>query len=197
MMVELMMRMHTLKETSMKTYFLLVLCMWFIASVSKAQTSKSPKVQGQFSKVDFPFTSFTQLNGRRIPLDKKYDSTGRHLADQVNYIQRSRAHQLNGLVLFASGSIIGVSGIRSSNYGYNILNKYPENNAVNTNERLSATRQTLTGLAMIAGSIPYFISALKNRSKGLKLTSQRTTAGCSNKASKGITSLTFCVPIGK
>ena len=64
-------------------------------------------------------------------------------------------------------------------------------------ENLLPKRKAVTGLMMMAGSIPYLIMALQTKHKGLTLCSQKTTYGSFNKARKKVTGITFSVPIGK
>lgn len=125
-------------------------------------------------------------------------SMGATFYDNAYYLQKSRAQQFNGLVLMAGGSFIGAMGIR------NELNRifYETEDAKSGNdykmEKLSYTKLAVTGLVLMAGSIPYFISALRNKNKvGLKLTCQKTSFGASPKACKKVTSLTFGIPIGR
>ncbi|MEO6229841.1 MAG: hypothetical protein ABJB11_14055 [Ferruginibacter sp.] len=114
------------------------------------------------------------------------------------YLQKSRAQQFNGIVLIAGGSLIGAMGLH---YGFNHI--YDEMDDIKNGndykfEKSSCTRLAVTGLVLIAGSIPYFISALRNKNKvGLKLTCQKTSFGASAKACKKVTSLTFGIPIGR
>ena len=69
---------------------------------------------------------------------------------------------------------------------------------VNTTESCNYTKLAFTGLVMIAGSIPYFLNAIKSKKlAGLKLACQKTTFGANNKACKKVTGLTFAIPIGK
>ena len=79
-------------------------------------------------------------------------------------------------------------------------NYFSSKNAGRSNwkyENLLPKRKTVTGLMMIAGSIPYLIMALQTKHKGLTLCSQKTTYGSFNKARKKVTGITFSVPIGK
>jgi len=64
-------------------------------------------------------------------------------------------------------------------------------------ENLIPKRAAVSGLMLIASSIPYLIMALQTKHKGLRLCSQKTTYGSLNKASKKVTGITFSIPIGK
>lgn len=114
------------------------------------------------------------------------------------YLQRSRNQQLNGFVLMAGGSLISAIGIRNGlNRGINFKDDTNHGDEYKF-EKISCTRLAVTGLVLMAGSIPYFISALRNKNKvGLKLTCQKTSFGASPKACKKVTSLTFGIPIGR
>ena len=117
--------------------------------------------------------------------------------DPAYYLQKSKTQQLNGLVLITGGSLISFFGTRTalniSNYPLT-KNPFP----VNGNGGNASLRIALTGLVMMAGSIPYFLYSLKNKKiAGLKLTCQKTSFGTSARACKKVTGLTFAIPIGK
>ena len=124
------------------------------------------------------------------------DSLYKLLKDQQYYLQKSRSQTINGIVLMAGGSVISAVGIGYGAGNYLGTNNDPHNAAAKY-EKICGAKLALTGLAMMAGSIPYFIQALKNKDKGLKLTCQKTTFGSCNKDYKKVTSLTFSFPIGK
>ncbi|MEP7107238.1 MAG: hypothetical protein ABI760_04635 [Ferruginibacter sp.] len=148
-----------------------------------------------------------------IPNDKResvsrQDSISPHKITQVNkltrpefallyYLQKSKVQKINGLVLITGGSFMSFLGIRS---GLDISKSISFRKSLfqaNSNEFNTYSRLALTGLVIMAGSIPYFINSLKNKKiAGLKLTCQKTSFGAANKACKKVTGLTFSVPIG-
>lgn len=118
--------------------------------------------------------------------------------DQAYFVQKSKAQKLNGVVLLTGGSVMSLLGIRSIMdvpNGYTLA-KNPRQ--VNLFENNSHSRLALTGLVMIAGSIPYFLNAIKNKKlAGLKLACQKTFIGTNKKACRKVTGITFAIPIGK
>ncbi len=115
----------------------------------------------------------------------------------VYYLKKSLSQKINGLVLFTGGSLVGYLGIRSGmDMPGNSFSKNPfQPGSIDNN---SSYKMALTGLVLMAGSIPYFIHSMKNKHKaGLKLTCQKTAFGASNKACKKVTGLTFAIPLGK
>lgn len=118
--------------------------------------------------------------------------------DPAYYLQKSKVQKRNGLLLVTGGSVLSLLGIKNrlDNTGSFSL----KNSSFYTNENAytAFSRIAITGVIMMAGSIPYFISALKNKYKaGLKLTCQKNSFGASNKASKKVIGLTYAIPIGK
>lgn len=132
---------------------------------------------------------------------EKITSSGRLISpvyDPAYYLQKSKAQKINGLVLITGGSLLGFLGTRSGwkNKGGYALRSGSFRSI--EHEYTACSRVAITGMIMMAGSIPYFISALKNKYKaGLKLTCQKNSFGASNKASKKVIGLTYAIPIGK
>jgi hypothetical protein len=124
------------------------------------------------------------------------DSSVTRIPDQQYYLRKSRIHTINGLVLFAGGSVMSALGARNeSTVGFATQNLHGQPNKY---ERVSSANLAVTGIVMMAGSIPYFISALRNKNKaGLKITSQRNLVCAGNKGYKKVTSITYCIPLGK
>ena len=179
----------------MKILLLLCLLVCFACTLLKAQSRRpgpgnTPQKQlprNVYGPQSLLAVTFMQKTGA--------DSLGSVVYNNQYYLQKSRVQRINGLVLMAGGSVIGAFGMRNNSI-------YPGSSA--TKDPLSANeireQRTLgiTSLVMMAGSISYFVSSLINRNKaGLKLTSQKTSFGSSNKACKKVTSLTFAIPIGK
>ncbi|MEO6732390.1 MAG: hypothetical protein ABIN01_14325 [Ferruginibacter sp.] len=118
--------------------------------------------------------------------------------DHSYYLQKSKAQKINGLVLITGGSVMSLLGIRSVLDVSQSHSFTKDNLNTSFNENIAYSRIAITGLVMMAGSIPYFISALKNKKvAGLKLTCQKTSFGASNKARQKVTGITFSIPIGK
>ncbi len=124
------------------------------------------------------------------------DSVVSRRFDQQYYLRKSRIHTINGLVLFAGGSVMSAFGAKNGNsVGFGPQNRHGGQNQY---ERVSSANLAFTGIVMMAGSIPYFISALRNKDKaGLKLTSQRNLVCAGNKGYKKVTSITYCIPLGR
>lgn len=118
--------------------------------------------------------------------------------DQAYFVQKSKTQKLNGVVLLTGGSVMSILGIRSI---MDVPNRYTfakDPRQVNLFENNHYSRLALTGLVMIAGSIPYFLNALKNRKLvGIKLACQKTFVGTNRKACRKVTGITFAIPIGK
>lgn len=112
--------------------------------------------------------------------------------------QTNRLQRMKAIMLFTSGSIISAVGIGHGIKGnHNIIDKITPAGQEAKYDNRSYNRLALTGLVIIAGSIPCLINALKNKHKtGLKLTSQQTTFGYAHKRGKQITSLTYSIPFG-
>ena len=117
--------------------------------------------------------------------------------DYNYYLKKSKTQSMSGIVLITSGTLMRMLGNRYSSdlFSGNSAKSplYP-----NKNENFNCSGLALTGLIMMAGSIPYFIYALKNKKiAGLKFTCQKTSCGPSNKTYKKVTGLTFAIPLGK
>jgi hypothetical protein len=114
------------------------------------------------------------------------------------YLQKSKIQKLKGIVLVSGGSLASFFGIRS---GLNVYNDHSlSNNPLfnNRNKYSNGAGLALTGLFMVAGSIPYFLNSFKYKKMAvLKLTCQKTSFGASNKSCKKVTGLTFSIPVGK
>ncbi len=168
---------------------------------SKGQDFKKPAAVTDSSALPAAINNYSNipLHSRLSSQKIDYDSLQTSFNLNAYYLQKSRAHNINAFVLMAGGSMMSAVGIRNGMMGaYNTMERPEPGKGQNNYERISANRLALTGLVMMAGSIPYFISALKNKNKaGLKLTSQKNNFGTSNKACKGVTSLTFSIPLGR
>ncbi len=109
--------------------------------------------------------------------------------------QKSRSQQINGLALFTGGSVMGWLGLRY--YGKD-WKKTAASGQFNNLNATAAGKLAITGLVMMAGSIPYFICALKNKHKaGFKLSCQKTSIGVNNRACRKVTGITYAIQIGK
>ena len=64
--------------------------------------------------------------------------------------------------------------------------------------KICAAKIALTSFVLMAGNIPYLIKSLRSPDKsGIKLTSQKGRIAAGNKGFKGVTGLTFAVPLAR
>jgi len=185
----------------MKIRILFLCWMCGICFGIKGQDFKMPAVATDSSALPAPIYNYSYNSLQKNLSAQKigYDSLQTSLNLNALYLQKSRAHQINAFVLMAGGSMMSAVGIRNGIMAtYNTMEREGPGKEQNNYQRFSGNRMALTGLVMMAGSIPYFISALKNKNKaGLKFTSQKNSFGTNHKACKGVTSLTYAIPLGR
>lgn len=178
----------------MKITFLLIVWLVIVCAGTYGQKS-SGFILAASEPASVPLITPTYLNAPTsvVPEEKAEASD----FNKAYYLQKSLTQKINGLVLFTGGSVIGYLGIKS---GLEFSKDFSlsKNLFRNQYENSGSCRMALTGLVLVAGSIPYFIYSLKNKNKaGLKLTCQKTSFGTTNKAYKKVTGLTFAFPLGQ
>ncbi len=186
----------------MKTCILLMVWLICVCIKTHAQNSREMSIAAEFKGENSPTKTggvSLEINSSISPVitnDTQLPATN---YDQAYFIQKSKAQKLNGMVLLTGGSVMSLLGIRSMMDVSNSI--YPGSKnplQVNLFETSNNSRLALTGLVMIAGSIPYFLNALKNKKLvGLKLACQKTIIGTNKKACRKVTGITFAIPIGK
>jgi len=108
----------------------------------------------------------------------------------------NRCRYISGLVSTINGSLASTRGVQNGLAG-NFSSPKNEERFKWKYENLLPKHAAVSGLMLIAGSIPYLIMALQTKHKGLSLCSQKTTYGSFNTARKKVTGITFSIPIGK
>ena len=182
----------------------ILLMVWFICVCSETHSQNSKRVlsaeerKGENTPVETRVVSL-EARSSTSPLITNYGQLAAVNNDGTCLIQKSKTQTLNGIVLLTGGSMISLLGIRSimdvPKGSYLGLKNQLQ---VNLFENNNNSRLAITGLVMIAGSIPYFLNALKNRKlAGLKLACQKTFVGTNKKACRKVTGITFAIPIGK
>ncbi|MEO6721660.1 MAG: hypothetical protein ABIN67_14930 [Ferruginibacter sp.] len=173
----------------MKTYFLISLLAIFARTNLQAQGNMPATplecLAIQSFKQDIHFTSTISIQ------NAKPDSVTQPI--QANRsIPPASSVQKNDQ--FTRGSLV-FSNNFPSDYSLNAL-KYSYPPIDNSKSwKLTATRLTVGGFALVARTLPYFLKAIRTKA-GLRFCCQKTTFGTFNKARKKVTGITFAIPIG-
>jgi hypothetical protein len=167
----------------MKTYFIISLLAIFAQTNLQAQGSSSGYFAAQSINKDTRFHSISILTQKAELDSAKQPVHPAQATPQTNRLQK--------IDQFVRGSF-GFSNNMPSNYLTALKDNYPPVNNLK-NRKLTAT---VTGFALVARTIPYFLKAIRNKA-GLRFCCQKTTFGTLNKARKKVTGITFAIPIGK